>query len=165
MEGGPASFCVGVDPQGQIHRHDMGGRSAHRLDGTSIEPLDRARQSGSEERVHADLALPERTDKALQGALVQGQRGIRLKAPQDAEVRAEVRTASIRVPRQKGLDPPASDQQMPGHGQAVPSIVPGGADHSKGGRIRDLPDDRKGSSRSEERRVGKECRSRWSPYH
>ena len=24
---------------------------------------------------------------------------------------------------------------------------------------------RKGSSRSEERRVGKECRSRWSPYH
>ena len=23
----------------------------------------------------------------------------------------------------------------------------------------------KGSSRSEERRVGKECRSRWSPYH
>ena len=25
--------------------------------------------------------------------------------------------------------------------------------------------DRKSSSRSEERRVGKECRSRWSPYH
>ena len=24
---------------------------------------------------------------------------------------------------------------------------------------------KKGSSRSEERRVGKECRSRWSPYH
>ena len=23
----------------------------------------------------------------------------------------------------------------------------------------------KGGSRSEERRVGKECRSRWSPYH
>ena len=23
----------------------------------------------------------------------------------------------------------------------------------------------RGSSRSEERRVGKECRSRWSPYH
>ena len=23
----------------------------------------------------------------------------------------------------------------------------------------------KGSARSEERRVGKECRSRWSPYH
>src|SRR3989442_11414697 len=25
--------------------------------------------------------------------------------------------------------------------------------------------DRRGSFRSEERRVGKECRSRWSPYH
>ena len=24
---------------------------------------------------------------------------------------------------------------------------------------------RKGAARSEERRVGKECRSRWSPYH
>ena len=24
---------------------------------------------------------------------------------------------------------------------------------------------RKGNNRSEERRVGKECRSRWSPYH
>ena len=27
--------------------------------------------------------------------------------------------------------------------------------------VQDLPDD----DRSEERRVGKECRSRWSPYH
>ena len=26
-------------------------------------------------------------------------------------------------------------------------------------------EDQKKSSRSEERRVGKECRSRWSPYH
>ena len=26
-------------------------------------------------------------------------------------------------------------------------------------------DDRYGAERSEERRVGKECRSRWSPYH
>ena len=31
-------------------------------------------------------------------------------------------------------------------------------------RILDLGE-RLGSSRSEERRVGKECRSRWSPYH
>ena len=29
----------------------------------------------------------------------------------------------------------------------------------------DLPDDRQAIKRSEERRVGKECRSRWSPYH
>src|SRR2546425_9066888 len=28
-----------------------------------------------------------------------------------------------------------------------------------------LSDDRSSSCRSEERRVGKECRSRWSPYH
>ena len=28
-----------------------------------------------------------------------------------------------------------------------------------------LPFSRCGSARSEERRVGKECRSRWSPYH
>src|SRR3989449_2420468 len=27
------------------------------------------------------------------------------------------------------------------------------------------PDERTGAARSEERRVGKECRSRWSPYH
>src|ERR1035441_5922877 len=30
---------------------------------------------------------------------------------------------------------------------------------------RTLTRDRRGVSRSEERRVGKECRSRWSPYH
>ena len=28
-----------------------------------------------------------------------------------------------------------------------------------------LPNDRHQFGRSEERRVGKECRSRWSPYH
>ena len=28
-----------------------------------------------------------------------------------------------------------------------------------------LTTDRKSDDRSEERRVGKECRSRWSPYH
>ena len=31
------------------------------------------------------------------------------------------------------------------------------------GHIKDLP--KKDLGRSEERRVGKECRSRWSPYH
>src|SRR5256885_13760944 len=31
-------------------------------------------------------------------------------------------------------------------------------------RVRDAQDERRGR-RSEERRVGKECRSRWSPYH
>ena len=34
------------------------------------------------------------------------------------------------------------------------------------GISRELPNERFGvSKRSEERRVGKECRSRWSPYH
>src|SRR5256885_7369622 len=30
---------------------------------------------------------------------------------------------------------------------------------------RSIPDDALSAQRSEERRVGKECRSRWSPYH
>src|SRR2546430_16809589 len=34
------------------------------------------------------------------------------------------------------------------------------------GTVRALsPDDLRAAGRSEERRVGKECRSRWSPYH
>jgi len=32
-------------------------------------------------------------------------------------------------------------------------------------KVRMLPVTKKGKLRSEERRVGKECRSRWSPYH
>ena len=39
----------------------------------------------------------------------------------------------------------------------------------RGGRVKDLPGVKykviRGVFRSEERRVGKECRSRWSPYH
>src|SRR5260370_13895662 len=42
-------------------------------------------------------------------------------------------------------------------GQAV---VPG-----VGGTWKDLTDNVNSMARSEERRVGKECRSRWSPYH
>ena len=34
-----------------------------------------------------------------------------------------------------------------------------------GGRESGSPAERKAQERSEERRVGKECRSRWSPYH
>src|SRR2546430_15101375 len=39
--------------------------------------------------------------------------------------------------------------------------------HTRGARHPVLPDARRytGALRSEERRVGKECRSRWSPYH
>ena len=48
--------------------------------------------------------------------------------------------------------------------------VPHGHDHGRGGhgRIRTLLHVHDGDDdhvRSEERRVGKECRSRWSPYH
>ena len=32
-------------------------------------------------------------------------------------------------------------------------------------RVEDIPDNFQIEVRSEERRVGKECRSRWSPYH
>ena len=34
-----------------------------------------------------------------------------------------------------------------------------------GGAVLNLYDELYKNSRSEERRVGKECRSRWSPYH
>ena len=37
--------------------------------------------------------------------------------------------------------------------------------HWNGAKINNLPPNKRNRSRSEERRVGKECRSRWSPYH
>src|SRR2546421_10155765 len=47
------------------------------------------------------------------------------------------------------------------HDVTVPAAVlhPGGAAVAADGKVRIRP------LRSEERRVGKECRSRWSPYH
>ena len=45
------------------------------------------------------------------------------------------------------------------HGQRVAAAVSGGADSMALLRIL------LALARSEERRVGKECRSRWSPYH
>ena len=36
---------------------------------------------------------------------------------------------------------------------------------SLGARIAETPGEAAVDARSEERRVGKECRSRWSPYH
>ena len=51
----------------------------------------------------------------------------------------------------------------------VIAVVISGAGHvmlSKGMRsVGDVTDSAAGRLRSEERRVGKECRSRWSPYH
>src|SRR2546429_9331702 len=53
-----------------------------------------------------------------------------------------------------------------------PAYVPSGRTHRGGQNGGGLPDEDCGqagsptrSPRSEERRVGKECRSRWSPYH
>src|SRR2546427_5040132 len=57
------------------------------------------------------------------------------------------------------------------HGEAVrfPVPAPEGGNFPTLGAMSLSPDGRKlafvASSRSEERRVGKECRSRWSPYH
>src|SRR5258708_35828037 len=49
--------------------------------------------------------------------------------------------------------------------EVVLGVVEGGGG-KRGGREFGHDDDRSGSLiRSEERRVGKECRSRWSPYH
>src|SRR2546425_7381224 len=51
---------------------------------------------------------------------------------------------------------------------AAPLLRPGGPDLARG-KSRPLRPgqsvERSGTDRSEERRVGKECRSRWSPYH
>ena len=44
---------------------------------------------------------------------------------------------------------------------AVADKMIGRSGHIQGARIVISPD----TKRSEERRVGKECRSRWSPYH
>src|SRR5882757_5537150 len=57
-------------------------------------------------------------------------------------------------PPSQGGHPAVQDQGVPGH-VAEPA----------GGQQRDRVRDLVGVGRSEERRVGKECRSRWSPYH
>ena len=49
-----------------------------------------------------------------------------------------------------------------GRGARVDAVV--GAEGVSGGDV-EQPDGVGGGGRSEERRVGKECRSRWSPYH
>ena len=43
--------------------------------------------------------------------------------------------------------------------EIVMAVKAGGPDPANNSKLRDV------IARSEERRVGKECRSRWSPYH
>src|SRR3712207_3687521 len=50
--------------------------------------------------------------------------------------------------------PPPGNEAEPTEPLAELGVAPGNADNSS-----------KAAQRSEERRVGKECRSRWSPYH
>ena len=62
-------------------------------------------------------------------------------------------------------------QRFPGHEirwAFTSHKVRGKVAQEKGQKLKDLPttlQDLKAAGRSEERRVGKECRSRWSPYH
>src|SRR2546427_8120485 len=48
---------------------------------------------------------------------------------------------------------------------AYPKIRSAALDGAKSNGFTDSADDAQVTPRSEERRVGKECRSRWSPYH
>src|SRR2546430_8087461 len=48
---------------------------------------------------------------------------------------------------------------------ARPEDSVGGLSKARRGSVRPTPSRQGGARRSEERRVGKECRSRWSPYH
>src|SRR2546422_8412848 len=67
-----------------------------------------------------------------------------------------VQTCALPICLGRALDEPRAGQ--PGQvGVLLPVVeAPGHRDLDQGGRR---------GGRSEERRVGKECRSRWSPYH
>src|SRR3989454_349549 len=49
--------------------------------------------------------------------------------------------------------------------KAAPNAKPADLTHTEGNELRKLGETASLDERSEERRVGKECRSRWSPYH
>src|SRR2546430_8366182 len=74
-----------------------------------------------------------------------------------------IRSEQIREDRDKPVaqigNPPVPDVEID-HGQEL-AVAPGIGDERRAARVRDGYRSR----RSEERRVGKECRSRWSPYH
>ena len=49
--------------------------------------------------------------------------------------------------------------------QDIPCVHLGGKFVPLKSRVKSLLGEKRKKRRSEERRVGKECRSRWSPYH
>src|SRR3712207_9373720 len=80
-----------------------------------------------------------------------------------------LRVATTLVPRATGVKRERGAEVLSSHAVAAPATV-GGERRSLSHWLleRGIPRDgvrEGGSRRSEERRVGKECRSRWSPYH
>ena len=69
------------------------------------------------------------------------------------QVKAAIRAAKVIMQRPLPLT------------HALPRIALVGYQEEKTGRYMILKEFRVFQTRSEERRVGKECRSRWSPYH
>eukprot|EP01104_Vermistella_antarctica_P007558 TRINITY_DN1853_c0_g1_i2.p1 TRINITY_DN1853_c0_g1~~TRINITY_DN1853_c0_g1_i2.p1 ORF type:complete len:531 (-),score=85.67 TRINITY_DN1853_c0_g1_i2:81-1673(-) len=71
------------------------------------------------------------------------------------------RTPSLSKPGQRSTPPPGSPAQHRAQDGSLHLVPPTpAARHAKEALLRFVP-----AERSEERRVGKECRSRWSPYH
>ena len=66
----------------------------------------------------------------------------------------------------QSLDLIIPEAQRARHWQGYANTMRTGQSRYAAGELLAVPATRKdGSRRSEERRVGKECRSRWSPYH
>src|SRR5256885_6612486 len=71
------------------------------------------------------------------------------------------------IPLAPGMELKAGDQLNTGAGSRVVVKLSEGSvvKHGENGSLRIAELDPAREMRSEERRVGKECRSRWSPYH
>src|SRR2546426_8032526 len=76
--------------------------------------------------------------------------------------RAQARTASPL--RAFAEEPLRAGQEHEDQEDEGGRVAPGAA-QEEGGRALDAAVEEPADDRSEERRVGKECRSRWSPYH
>ena len=102
-------------------------------------------------RLHAD---PGYRSFLLDGQTVLLEDYLRARPDRDADVRALVKTGRLQVGPWYVL----ADELIPSGESLIRNLLLGAADAERlGGRLDVL--------RSEERRVGKECRSRWSPYH